>query len=109
MTWLLARIVGVLLILGVLYRLLPLFLIAGIGYLLFWGATMLWLKWCEKIDSERARLSEICARADEQHNWVMQGDPRGTYGEETVNLLCKNIGGRTLGSAFNLVGQLRDV
>jgi hypothetical protein len=34
--------------------------------------------------AERHRLAEIVARADRQHNWVMQGDPRGTFGESAV-------------------------
>jgi predicted ATPase len=28
-----------------------------------------------------ARLAEIVDRADQRHAWVMQGDPRGTFGE----------------------------
>lgn len=51
------------------------------------------LRWIEKtIDRhlERAhearmavarRNTELAERADQQHNWRMQGDPRGTYGE----------------------------
>ncbi|HME16652.1 MAG TPA: hypothetical protein VKG83_14625 [Mycobacterium sp.] len=36
----------------------------------------------ERVDAERRRVAELVARADRQHNWVMQGDPRGTYGDE---------------------------
>jgi nitrate/nitrite transporter NarK len=32
-------------------------------------------------EAEAARLDGLRARADQQHNWRMQGDPRGTYGE----------------------------
>ncbi len=35
----------------------------------------------ERVDAERRRLAGLVARADQQHNWTMQGDPRGTYGE----------------------------
>jgi hypothetical protein len=35
----------------------------------------------ERVEAERRRLAGLVARADRQHNWVMQGDPRGTYGE----------------------------
>jgi hypothetical protein len=35
----------------------------------------------ERIAAERRRVAELAARADRQHNWVMQGDPRGTYDE----------------------------
>jgi hypothetical protein len=31
--------------------------------------------------AEAERLEGLRARADQQHNWRMQGDPRGTYGE----------------------------
>lgn len=31
---------------------------------------------------ERADREALVARADTQHNLVMQGDPRGTYGED---------------------------
>jgi nitrate/nitrite transporter NarK len=34
-----------------------------------------------RIEAEERRLAEIAARADQQHNWTMQGDPRGTFGE----------------------------
>jgi hypothetical protein len=35
----------------------------------------------ERVEAERRRLAEIVARADRQHNWVLQGDERGVYGE----------------------------
>jgi hypothetical protein len=34
--------------------------------------------------AERYRLSEIVKRADRQHDWVIQGDSRGIYGEYPV-------------------------
>jgi hypothetical protein len=33
-------------------------------------------------DIERQRFAEIAARADQQHQWVLAGDPRGTYGDK---------------------------
>ncbi|MEI6251589.1 MAG: hypothetical protein WCP30_02165 [Mycobacteriaceae bacterium] len=33
------------------------------------------------------QCAEIAARADQQHNWVMQGDDRGTYGEQGARLM----------------------
>jgi hypothetical protein len=33
------------------------------------------------------RMAEIAARADQQHNWVMQGDDRGTYGPDGAPLM----------------------
>jgi hypothetical protein len=32
------------------------------------------------VAAEEERLAGIAARADQQHAWVMAGDPRGTYG-----------------------------
>jgi hypothetical protein len=36
----------------------------------------------ECVEAERRRLAEIAERADQQHDWAMRGDPRGTYGIE---------------------------
>jgi hypothetical protein len=33
------------------------------------------------------RMAEIAARADQQHNWVMQGDDRGLYGPDCAPLM----------------------
>jgi hypothetical protein len=33
-------------------------------------------------DTERRRRAAIAARADQQHQWVLGGDPRGTYGTD---------------------------
>ena len=38
----------------------------------------------ERAEAERRRLAGLVNRADQQHNWVMQGDPRGTYGESAA-------------------------
>jgi hypothetical protein len=34
--------------------------------------------------AEADRWDRLGARADQQHAWVMLGDPRGTYGESTT-------------------------
>jgi hypothetical protein len=33
------------------------------------------------------RMVELAQRADQQHNWVMQGDDRGTYGPDCAPLM----------------------
>jgi hypothetical protein len=33
------------------------------------------------------RMNELAARADQQHNWVMQGDDRGIYGPPGADLM----------------------
>jgi hypothetical protein len=32
-------------------------------------------------------MSDLAARADQQHNWVMQGDDRGIYGPHGADLM----------------------
>jgi hypothetical protein len=34
-----------------------------------------------RVEAECRRVAGLVARADQQHNWVIRGDPRGTYGE----------------------------
>lgn len=36
----------------------------------------------EKRQRVRRHCEGIAERADQQHNWVMSGDPRGTYGPD---------------------------
>jgi hypothetical protein len=35
----------------------------------------------DAVAAENARLDDLRARADQQHVWAMQGDPRGMFGE----------------------------
>jgi hypothetical protein len=46
------------------------------------------VRWCSKRSAEYARYWEgLAARADQQHNWVLQGDDRGIYGAEGAELV----------------------
>jgi nitrate/nitrite transporter NarK len=54
--------------------------IVVIVWLVRYGMRAADLSW-EREQSKRRRLAELAARADQQHEWVMRGDPRGTYGE----------------------------
>lgn len=40
-------------------------------------------------DAESARQASIAARADQEHNWVMQGDPKGMYSAEAMLTIRK--------------------
>jgi flagellar biosynthesis/type III secretory pathway M-ring protein FliF/YscJ len=40
-------------------------------------------------ETERVRLAALAARADQQHMWAMQGDPRGMYSEEAMPTIRK--------------------
>lgn len=49
-------------------------LVAGAAVI---GAVVVGARWYEQ---RRKHLATIAARADQQHAWVLAGDPRGTYG-----------------------------
>jgi hypothetical protein len=45
-------------------------------------------RWYSKRSAEYARYWDgLAVRADEQHNWVLQGDDRGIYGIEGAKLM----------------------
>lgn len=41
----------------------------------------------KRADAYARRCAAIAARADEQHNWVLQGDDRGIYGLRGADLM----------------------
>ena len=43
-------------------------------------APEVWARHQAAVAAERSRLAAVAARADQQHAWVLAGDPRGTYG-----------------------------
>ncbi len=45
-----------------------------------WGRGA-WARHCADADAWEAEQKAIAKRADQQHAWVLAGDPRGTYGE----------------------------
>jgi hypothetical protein len=51
----------------------------------FWtvvGVAVFTAAWAKnKRDLTKWRLGKIAEKADQQHRWEMEGDPRGTYGE----------------------------
>jgi hypothetical protein len=40
-----------------------------------------------RADLRAAHRAAVCIRADQQHNWVLQGDDRGFYGVEGAELM----------------------
>jgi hypothetical protein len=50
-----------------------------------WGRAA-WQRHCAAADARAAEQAAIAARADQQHAWVMAGDPRGTYGTKGTEL-----------------------
>ena len=57
-------------------------LVGGIGMIVavYWGRRVA-DRHAERIEAERRRLAGLMGRADAQHNWTLQGDDRGLYGE----------------------------
>jgi hypothetical protein len=46
------------------------------------------VRWYSKRSAAYARYWDgLAARADQQHNWVLQGDDRGIYGTEGAELM----------------------
>lgn len=54
--------------------------IIGLIVAVHWGRRAAY-RHAERVEAERRRLAETAARADQQHEWVMQGDARGIFGE----------------------------
>jgi len=54
--------------------------VVGVIVAVHWGRRAV-DRHAERVEAERRRLAGLVARADQQHNWTVQGDPRGTYGE----------------------------
>jgi hypothetical protein len=44
------------------------------------SAPEMWARHQAAAAAERSKFAAIAARADQQHEWVLAGDPRGTYG-----------------------------
>ncbi len=74
------RLLGVLLLVGFVgaywgWILTAVIVVAAVMYGRHW-----WDTECERTAQLRAEHQAIAKRADQQHVWVMQGDPQGTYG-----------------------------
>ncbi len=64
-----------------------LFLTAAALYALFKLGGVLVREDRKRRDAIARRRAAIAARADQQHQWVMQGDDRGIYGSECASLM----------------------
>lgn len=52
--------------------------LAGMG--LVAGISKLWEQYRDQADRRHARYSALAARAETEHQWYLEGDPRGIYG-----------------------------
>jgi len=78
---------GLLLLIGIVIKFIWWILGAiGLVVLFFIGRAI--LRWYDERRATYASYREaLVARADQQHNWVLQGDDRGIYGAEGANLM----------------------
>ena len=76
----LGQLIGVLLLVGFLikYWWLVALVLAAVAVWKFGPGW--WRQYQVSVAAEERHLAAIAARADEQHAWVLAGDPRGTYG-----------------------------
>lgn len=81
---------GLLLLVAIIWIIVKLFwwivgAIALVG--LFFLARAITRENRKRRDAYARHCAEIAARADQQHNWVMEGDDRGFYGPEGAELM----------------------
>jgi nitrate/nitrite transporter NarK len=55
------------------------------------GVIVAWHTYESSAERLAKRDAAVAARADQQHRWVMEGDPRGTYGPAGA-VLMRGIG-----------------
>jgi hypothetical protein len=80
MTRLVWQLVGTLLLVGFMLKYWWLIVLVVAAVIVVKHAPGWWAAHEAAVDAEERRLAGIAARADQQHAWVMAGDPRGTYG-----------------------------
>jgi hypothetical protein len=80
-----AKIIGTLVLLGLMAKFwlpLLLFIVAFVAFKYGLPA------YRSQAAAHRAERAALAARADQQHQWVMQGDDRGVYGPTGAKLMC---------------------
>jgi hypothetical protein len=85
MTRLAWQFIGTLLLVGFMLKYWWLIALVVAAVVLYKRAPGWWAAHQAAVAAEQARLAGIAGRADEQHAWVMAGDPRGTYGAADGN------------------------
>jgi endonuclease/exonuclease/phosphatase (EEP) superfamily protein YafD len=80
MTRLAWQLIGTLLLVGFMLKYWWLIALVVAAVVLYKRAPGWWADHQAAVAAEQARLAAIAERADQQHAWVLAGDPRGTYG-----------------------------
>ncbi len=75
-----AQLVGTLLLVGFVLKYWWLIALVVAAVAAWKHAPEVWARHQAAVAAERRRFAAIVARADQQHAWVLAGDPRGTYG-----------------------------
>jgi hypothetical protein len=78
---------GLLLVIGIIIKFFWLILGAAALVGLFFLARALVRESRKRADAYARHCAAIAARADQQHNWVLQGDDRGIYGPQGAELM----------------------
>jgi uncharacterized membrane protein len=76
------QLIGVLFVVGLIIRYFWWIALVVVAVIVYKRAPGRWARYQAAQAAERDRLAGIAARADQQHAWVLAGDPRGTYGGE---------------------------
>jgi hypothetical protein len=76
------QLIGVLFVVGLIIRYFWWIALVVVAVIAYKRAPVWWAQYQAAQAAERDRLAAIAARADQQHAWVLAGDPRGTYGAE---------------------------
>src|ERR1700682_5670628 len=80
----LGQLIGVLFVVGLVIRYFWwLAALAAVVMAAKW-APSLWARHQAAVEAWKAEQHAIANRADQQHAWVLAGDPRGTYGAEVA-------------------------
>jgi hypothetical protein len=83
MTRLAWQLIGTLLLVGFMLKYWWLIALVVVVVILYKQAPGWWAAHQAAVAAEEQRLAGIAKRADQQHAWVLAGDPRGTYGVAT--------------------------
>jgi hypothetical protein len=81
MTRLAWQLIGTLLLVGFMLKYWWLIALVAAAVILYRRAPGWWAAHQASVAAEDERLAEVAARADQQHAWVLAGDPRGAYGD----------------------------
>lgn len=75
------RVIGILFVVAIIVKYWWVIALAGVGVIAYRAISREAIREAARSKAEIARIAAITARADQEHNWIMQGDERGFYGQ----------------------------